>query len=53
MTRLQQPQVRELEQAARAVRVSLVVRDIRSAGDLPAAFDAGSRERVEGVITDS
>jgi hypothetical protein len=49
MTRLQQPQVRELEQAARAV----VVRDIRSAGDLPAAFDAGSRERVEGVITDS
>jgi ABC-type uncharacterized transport system substrate-binding protein len=45
------PQVRELEQAARAVGVNLVVRDIRSAGDLPAAFDAGSRERVEGVIT--
>jgi putative tryptophan/tyrosine transport system substrate-binding protein len=33
------------------VGVNLVVRDIRSAGDLPAAFDAGSRERVEGVIT--
>src|SRR5215468_421932 len=45
------PQVREMEQAARTVGVNLVVRDIRSADDLPAAFDAGSRERVEGVIT--
>ena len=45
------PQVRELEQAARAVDVHLLVRDIRSANDLPAAFDSGSREGVEGVIT--
>jgi len=45
------PQVREMEQAARTVGVNLVVRDIRSADDLPAAFDAGSRESVEGVIT--
>ena len=43
--------VRELEQAARAVDVHLLVRDIRSANDLPAAFDSGSREGVEGVIT--
>ena len=43
------PQVKELEEAARAVGVNLIVRDIRSADDLPAAFDAGSRERAEGA----
>jgi putative tryptophan/tyrosine transport system substrate-binding protein len=45
------PQVTELEQAASAVGVNLLVRDIRNASDLRDAFDAGTRERVDGVIT--
>ena len=31
--------------------MKLLVRDIRSAHDLLAAFDAGAKERVEGVLT--
>ena len=45
------PQVKELENAARALRMTLVVRDIRSADDLPAAFDAGARGHAEGLLT--
>jgi putative ABC transport system substrate-binding protein len=45
------PQVKELESAAASLGVKLLVRDIRTADDLPAAFDAGARERAEGVIT--
>jgi ABC-type uncharacterized transport system substrate-binding protein len=45
------PQVKELESAAHSLRVKLLVRDIRTADDLPTSFDAGARERVEGVLT--
>src|SRR3989442_8309639 len=45
------PQVKELESAAHSLGVKLLVRDIRTADDLPAAFDAGARERAEGVLT--
>ena len=45
------PQVKELESAAHSLGVKLVVRDIRTPDDLPAAFDAGARERAEGVLT--
>ena len=31
--------------------MNLLVRDIRPADDLPAAFDAGARERADGVLT--
>jgi len=37
------PQVNELERAAGSLGVKLLLRDIRSADDLPAAFDAGAR----------
>src|SRR5262245_14112703 len=37
------PQVRELESAARSLRVKLLVQDIQSGDDLPGAFDAGTR----------
>jgi putative ABC transport system substrate-binding protein len=45
------PQVKELESAAHSLGVKLLVRDIRTADDLPAAFDAGARERAEGILT--
>jgi putative ABC transport system substrate-binding protein len=37
------PQVKELESAAHSLGVKLLVRDIRTPDDLPAAFDAGAR----------
>src|SRR2546422_6587647 len=43
------PQVKELETAARSLGVKLLVQDIRTADDLPAAFDPGVRERAEGL----
>jgi len=45
------PQVKELESAAHSLGVKLLVRDIRTADDLSTAFDAGARERAEGVLT--
>jgi putative ABC transport system substrate-binding protein len=45
------PQLREVEHAAHSLGVKLMVRDIRTADDLPAAFDAGVRERAEGLLT--
>ena len=45
------PQLRELELATHSLGVTLLVRDIRSADDLPAAFDAGAKERAEGLLT--
>jgi putative ABC transport system substrate-binding protein len=45
------PQVKELESAAALLGVKLLLRDIRSADDLPAAFEAGASEGVEGVLT--
>jgi putative tryptophan/tyrosine transport system substrate-binding protein len=45
------PQLKELENAAHSLAVKLLVRDIRTADDLPAAFDAGARARAEGLLT--
>jgi putative ABC transport system substrate-binding protein len=45
------PQVKELESAAHSLGVKLLVHDVRTADDLPAAFDAGSKEGAEGVLT--
>jgi len=45
------PQVQELQRAARALNVTLLVQNVRSGDDLPAAFDAGVRAHVEGVLT--
>jgi putative ABC transport system substrate-binding protein len=45
------PQVKELESAAHSLGVKLLVHDIRTADDLPAAFDAGAREGAQGVLT--
>jgi putative tryptophan/tyrosine transport system substrate-binding protein len=45
------PQLKELENAAGAMAVNLLVRDIKTADDLPLAFDAGARWRAEGVVT--
>src|SRR4029077_10968049 len=45
------PQVAELERAPRAVGVKLVVQGIRSAEDLPAAFDAGAKQHADGLLT--
>jgi len=44
-------QVKELERAGHALGVKLLVRDIRTADDLPVASGAGARERAEGVLT--
>jgi ABC-type uncharacterized transport system substrate-binding protein len=45
------PQVQELENAARSLGVKLLVHDIRTANDIPTAFDAGVKERVQGLLT--
>ena len=45
------PQVKELQQAARSMKVALLVQDIRSGDDLPAAFDAGAKAHVDGLLT--
>lgn len=42
--------VKALEEAARALGMKLLIQDIRTPGDLPAAFEAGVKERAEGVI---
>jgi putative ABC transport system substrate-binding protein len=45
------PQLEELKSAAVSLGVKLLILDVRSADDIPAAFDAGVREGVEGVLT--
>src|SRR5262245_42023483 len=45
------PQVKELESAAHSLGVKLLVRDIGTADDLPAAFDTGARGGAKGVLT--
>jgi len=45
------PQVKELEKAAGSLGVKLLVQDIRTADDLPAAFDAGASGRADGLLT--
>src|SRR5262249_44314982 len=44
-------QVQALQNAARALGVTLQVQDIRASDDLPAAFESGVTERAEGLIT--
>jgi putative ABC transport system substrate-binding protein len=44
-------QVTALKEAARSLGVTLQVQDIRSGNDLAAAFEAGVKTRVEGLIT--
>ena len=43
-------QVTALKDASRSLGVTLVIQDIRTSDDLAAAFDAGARERVEGLL---
>jgi putative ABC transport system substrate-binding protein len=45
------PQVKELQNAARSLGVKLLIHDIRTADDLPLAFDAGAKERADGLLT--
>jgi putative ABC transport system substrate-binding protein len=44
-------QVAALKEAALSLDVTLLVQDIRTGDDLPAAFDAGVRARAEAVLT--
>jgi len=44
-------QVKALKEVAPSLGVSLLVHDIRTAEDLPAAFDAGAKERADGLLT--
>src|SRR6201993_3158071 len=44
-------QVKSLKEVAPSLGVSLLVHDIRTAEDLPAAFDAGAKERDDGLLT--
>lgn len=45
------PQVNALQETARSLGVTLQVQDIRTPDDLAVAFEAGVKERVEGVLT--
>lgn len=45
------PQVKEMESVASSLGMKLLVHDVQSADDLPAAFAAGAREHAEGVLT--
>src|SRR5262245_841365 len=44
-------QLKALKDAARSLGVVLQIHNIRSGDDLPAAFDAGLKERAEGLLT--
>ena len=44
-------QVAALDKAAPSLGVTLFVRDIRTEADLAAAFDAGVKEHVDGLLT--
>jgi putative ABC transport system substrate-binding protein len=44
-------QVKALKAAAPLLGVTLQIQDVRTADDLPAAFDAGARERADGLLT--
>jgi putative ABC transport system substrate-binding protein len=44
-------QVKALQQAAPSLSVTLQIHDIRTADDLPAAFEAGAREGADGLLT--
>jgi ABC-type uncharacterized transport system substrate-binding protein len=44
-------QVKALREAARSLGLTLQIHNIRTADDLPAAFEAGAQERAEGLLT--
>jgi putative ABC transport system substrate-binding protein len=44
-------QVKALEEAARSLGVTLQIHDIRTADDLPVAFDAAAKEHAEALLT--
>lgn len=44
-------QVKALRDAAPSLGVTLQIRDVRTGDDLPAAFEAGAKERAEGLLT--
>jgi len=44
-------QLKTLKEVARSLGVTLQIQDIRAGDDLPAAFDAGARERADGLLT--
>jgi putative ABC transport system substrate-binding protein len=44
-------QVKALKEAARSLGVTLQIPEIRTADDLPAAFDAAAREHADGLLT--
>ncbi len=46
-------QVEAMEQAAASIALTLLVRDIRMGDDIPVAFEAGTRERAEGLLVTS
>ena len=46
-------QVQALQEAAPSLGVTLHIRDVRTAADVPAAFDAGARERANGLLITS
>jgi putative ABC transport system substrate-binding protein len=43
-------QVKAMQDAARSLRVTLHVHDIRSADELPAAFEAGAKQHVDSLV---
>ena len=44
------PQIEKLKEAARSLGVSLLIHTIRTAEDIPVAFDAGVKERATGLL---
>ena len=46
-------QVEALKKAAPSLGIQLLFHDIRTADDLPAAFDAGARSRADGLLVTS
>ena len=44
-------QVKALKEVAPSLGLTLQIRDIQTAEDLPAAFEAGVKERAEGLLT--
>ena len=44
-------QVKALKEAAPMLGVTLLIHDIRTADDLPSAFDAGVKEQAQGLLT--
>ena len=45
------PQLKELNAAAGALGVKLLIQDVRTADDLPTAFGAGAKGHAEGLLT--